>query len=258
MTRIVIRLAVLLCLAAGLAPSAARAQFATTNVQLLHGWNFHDPVLGYDTENGQMTTITLNHFSTWKYGDTFAFADLYRGDFVGYWESTLYAELHPRVFLNRILGLKGNALGFKDWGLAFEVNQGPAFYAYLAGIGGDIALPIPGVVGINLYYRYASVQLQGPDIVDKTWQVSPYWTLPFTLGSVPFVFTGFVDVSGTNDNKDVDVMAQPELLVDLLAVTGGPKGKLLLGIEWYLHYNPFDTPDTLVSAPQAMLQWKLH
>jgi nucleoside-specific outer membrane channel protein Tsx len=259
MTRTVIRLAVLLCLAAGIAPSAARAEFATTNVQLLHGWNFHDSLLGYDTENGQMTTITVNHFSTWKYGDNFAFVDMYRGDFAGVSESTLYAEWHPRVFVNRLLGMKGNVLGiFKDFGLAFEVNQGPNFYAYMAGVGGDFALPIPGVVGINLYYRYDSVQIPGPDIRNHTWQASPYWTLPFAIAKVPFVFTGFVDVSGTNDNQDVDVMAQPELLVDALALAGGPKGKLLAGVEWYLHYNDLITPDTLVSAPQVMLQWNLH
>jgi nucleoside-specific outer membrane channel protein Tsx len=269
MNRTVIRLAVLVCLA-GLAPSAARADFATTNVQLIHGWGFEDAVLGYTTANDQMTTLTVNHFSTWKYGDNFAFVDLYRGDFdrqdQAYIESNLYAEWHPRLFVNRLLGMKGDVLGiFKDFGLAAEVNQGYAFYAYLAGVGGDLALPIPGVVGVNLFYRYDSVQLPpvaGHDIRNHTWQVSPYWTVPFTLGKVPFVFTGFVDVSGTNDNEDVDVMAQPELLVDVLAAAGGAKGKVLLGVEWYMHYNPnqelLGAPSDFVSAPQVMLQWNLH
>jgi nucleoside-specific outer membrane channel protein Tsx len=258
-----------LALAALLGPSTAHAQFATTNVQLLHGFGFEDVLLGYDTGNEQMTTLTLNHFSTWKYGDNFAFVDMYRGDFggpTGYQgasESTLYAEWHPRLFLNRLLGRKGNCLGiFKDFGLAFEVNQGPNFYAYMAGVGGDLALPIPGVVGVNLYYRNDSVQVDGPDIVNDTWQVSPYWTLPFKIAKVPFVFTGFVDVSGTNDNEDVDVMAQPELLVDVLGAAGGPAGKLLAGVEWYLHYNPNEklvgAPSDLISAPQVMVQWNLH
>lgn len=247
-----------------LAPSPARAGFATTNLQFLHGWGFQDSLLGYDTGNEQLTTLTLNHFSTWRYGDNFAFVDLYRGDFAGdesraHLESVVYAEWHPRLFVNRLLGMKGDVLGvFKDFGPAFEVNQGNGFYAYMAGVGGDLAIPFPGVVGVNLYYRYDSVQLDGPDIRNHTWQVSPYWTVPFSLGTLPMLFTGFVDVSGANDNEDVDVVAQPELLVDILAATGGTKGVLYAGVEWYLHYNDLILPETLVSAPQIMLQWNLH
>lgn len=251
--------ALALVLAFALAPSAAGAQFATTNLQLLHGWGFQDSLLGYDTGNEQLTTLTLNHFSTWKYGDNFAFVDLYRGDLPSETESTLYAEWHPRVFLNKLLGTKGNFLGvFKNFGPAFEVNQGPNFYAYMAGLGGDLALPIPGNVSVNAYYRYDSVQLLGPDIRNHTWQVSPSWVIPFAVGPAGVVFTGFVDVSGSNDNEDVDVLAEPELLVDVLGLAGGPKGALYAGIEWYLHYNDLIVPDTLVSAPQVMVQWNLH
>lgn len=248
-----------LALAAALAPSPASAQFGTTNLQALHGWGFQDSLLGYDTGNEQLTTLTLNHFSSWRYGDNFAFADLYRGDLPGSAESTVYAEWHPRLFVNRILGREGKCLGvFKDFGAAFEVNQGPGFYAYMAGVGGDLALPFAGVVGVNLYYRYDSVQLDGPDVRNDTWQVSPYWTLPFAIARVPFVFTGFLDVSGANDDEDVDVLAQPQLLVDVLGAAGGRKGTLLAGVEWYLHYNELIAPDTLVSAPQVMLHWTLH
>ena len=108
----------------------------------------------------------------------------------------------------------------------------------------------------------ASVQIEGPDIIDSTWQVSPFWTVPFAIAKVPFLFQGFVDVCGVNQNKDVDVMAQPELLVDVLGLAGGPKGKVLAGVEWYLHYNPNEkslgASKDLVSAPQVMVQWNLH
>jgi nucleoside-specific outer membrane channel protein Tsx len=264
LARRVARTSAALALAVLLAPAPALAQLATTNLQALHGWGFRDSLLGYDTGNEQLTTLTLNHFSTWKYGDHFAFVDLYRGDFAGdasraFLESTVYAEWHPRVFVNRLLGIEGNVLGvFRDLGLAFEVNQGHGFYAYMAGVGGDLALPVPGVVGINLYYRYDAVQLQGPDLRNHTWQVSPYWTLPFSLGRIPLVFTGYVDVSGANDNADVDVVAQPQLLVDVLSLAGGPGHVLWAGVEWSLHYNDLIAPDALVSAPQVMLQWNLH
>jgi nucleoside-specific outer membrane channel protein Tsx len=252
-------------LAAAVGPGSARAEFATTNVQLLEGWEFRDHLLGYDTRTGRMATVTLNHFSTWKYGDNFAFADLYSGSFVSGLDATLYAEWHPRVFVNRLLGVKGNVLGFRDLGAAFEVNQGNGFFAYLAGAGGDLALPIRGTVGVNLYYRHDSVQLPGAGpggstlrIRNDTWQLSPFWTVPFELGGLPFLFAGFVDVFETKDRKALDVMAQPELMVDVLAPSGGPKGTLYVGIEWYLHHYQLGTETRLNSVPQALVQWTLH
>ncbi len=256
-----------LALAAPLAPGPARADLATTNVQLLEGWSFHDKLLGYDTTDGRMATITLNHFSTWKYGDNFAFVDLYSGRFRSGVDATLYAEWHPRLFVNRLLGAKGNVLGvFRGLGAAFEVNQGHGFYAYLAGVGGDLALPFPGVVGVNLYYRHDSVQfpvstIPGGVMVVRTdtWQLSPFWTIPFELAGVPFVFSGFVDVFQTRDRKALDVMAQPELMIDVLAQLGGPRGTVLAGIEWYLHHYELAGGTTeLDSAPQALVQWTFH
>jgi hypothetical protein len=161
--------------------------------------------------------------------------------------------------------VKGKTLGiFRDAGLAFEVNQGNAFYAYMAGVGGDIPLPV-GLVSVNVYYRYDSVQVPGPDVRNHTWQVSPSWAFPFKLGGAAFLFSGFVDVNGVKSGdgwQGIEVMAQPQLVVDVLGLAGGPSGKLFAGIEWYLHHHPlnadFGAPDDLVSAPQAMVQWNLH
>ena len=46
--------------------------FSTTNVEYLYG-NFNGNS-GFDT-NGGKSTITLENFSTYKYGDFFGFAD---------------------------------------------------------------------------------------------------------------------------------------------------------------------------------------
>jgi nucleoside-specific outer membrane channel protein Tsx len=244
-----------------LAPLAARAEFATTNLQFLAGWDFHDPAAGgNDAADGYMSTITLNHFSTWAGGDNFFFVDLMQGDFRDGTKSHLYGEWHPRLALDKLLGAKGKTLGvFKNAGPAFELNLGNGFQAYLAGVGCDIPLPF-GLVSLNVYYRYTELQIPAFGVVtyDHTWQVSPSWAFPFKIGSLPVLFTGFVDVNGVNDNEDVEVMAQPQLLFDVLAAAGGPAGKLLVGTEWYLHYHPANAPDELVSAPQALVQWNLH
>ncbi len=266
-------LAALLSLAAGLAPAAARADFATTNIQGLLGWNFHDPSVGSEVKGGEMSTITVNHFDDWKYGDNFFFVDMMQGDFTdapngAIVKSHLYGEYHPRVFVNRLLGEKKPALGiFQDWGLAGEVNLGNGFQAWLGGAGVSFVAPKFWVLGLNVYYRYAQLQLPGigPVSYNHTWQVSPFWTIPFSIGKVPLLFTGFVDVDGiknVDNSEGWELMAQPELLVDVLGPFGGPKNKVLVGIEWYLHYatsnQDLGAPHNLDSAPQVMIQWNLH
>ncbi|HEX9049597.1 MAG TPA: outer membrane protein OmpK [Anaeromyxobacter sp.] len=269
MNRTPIRIAVVLCLAAGLAPDLARADFATTNLQVLEGWHFYDPSVGSDMRGGTMNTVTLNHFSTWKYGDTFAFVDMMEGTSrEDGTKSHLYGEVHPRLFLNRLLGQKGDTLGIlKDWGVATELNLGYGFQAYLAGLGAELVVPKGWQFGTNVYYRYAQLQLPGLGQVNTnhTWQVSPFWTIPIPSGKAGVLFTGFVDVDGVKkvDGKQgVEVMAQPELLVDVLGLAGGPRNKLYAGVEWYLHYHSFNkdlgAPSNLISAPQAMIQWNLH
>lgn len=251
------RLAVpLLALGALLVAPAARADFATTNVQLLQGWNFHDKILHYDTNSGAMTTVTINHFSTWSYGDNFFFVDLYQGNFndpdAYYNKAKAYGEWHPRLDFTKMFGFK--MPGFKTFGPAAELNLGSGYYGYLAGVGGDLDLPIPGVVGINFYYKY-------DQYLKNTYQISPYWTVPFNMGPLPFLFTGFIDVQGwkTDGNPNdanngfdgLDFLGQPELLVDVLAPFGGRAGKLYAGCEYYLHFNKTNN----TQSPQAMLQW---
>jgi nucleoside-specific outer membrane channel protein Tsx len=236
-------------LAALLAPAAARAEFGTTNFQLLQGWSFtKDANDANSTADEKLTTITINHFHTWAYGDNFFFADLARGKFGGAKEvgSGVYAEWHPRLFLNKLLGT-GSVSIIKNWGLAGEVNQGAGFYAYLGGLGLDLAIPGFQVAGLNLFYRYENFALH-------TWQVSPYWDIPFALGPVKFLFSGFADFT-TNRDGDLDIMTQPELLVDLGAFAGSP-GKLHAGVELYLHkFTDFTGKGQTVVAPQLMVQW---
>jgi len=240
-------LAAALWLAALLAPAAARAEFGTTNFQLLQGWSFKDNLLGYDSPSGVMTTVTLNHFHTWAYGDNFAFADFTRLNSRAGYQSDLYGEWHPRLFLNKLLD-SGKIPLLRNWGPAGEINQGRGFYAYLGGLGLDLDIPGFAVAGLNLFYRYDNFALH-------TWQVSPFWTVPFALGPTSWVFTGFLDVTADRDRK-LDVMFQPELLLDLGTFAGKP-GKLHAGLEWYVHrYRNFvDGKDKTVSAPQAMIQW---
>lgn len=237
--------------------------FTTSNVQLLYGWNFNDNLLGYDPPSRQMMTLTFNNFTEWRYGDSFFFADMQSGkDLNGSGQNaSLYAEWHPRVFVNRIIGQKEPLFGFiRNYGAAFEVNQGAGFQAYLAGVGMDFEMPGYMNVGFNFFWRYSAVT-GGFTQYQHTWQFSPFWTIPFKTGPVPWVFTGFVDIF-QNPNGHLDIMAQPQLLVDVLGLAGGKQDRLYLGCEWYVHsyQNVFPNAPTqkTVSSPQLMVQWTIH
>jgi nucleoside-specific outer membrane channel protein Tsx len=253
MTKHFARLVTALSLAALLAPEVARAEFGTTNFQYLIGNNFHDNLLGYDSPTGVMSTITVNHFSTWAYGDNFAFMDMQRANFKAGNGATIYGEWHPRLFLNK-LGLPAGGI-VKNWGLAAEINNGPSFQAVMGGLGLDLAIPGFQVAGINVYYRYDTVWSPFGNLYSSTYQISPFWDVPFKIGPTSWVFTGFLDLT-TNHNNKIDLMTQPELLLDVGAFTGSP-GKVHVGVEWYIHrYRNFvDDKDKTVSAPQLMVQW---
>jgi nucleoside-specific outer membrane channel protein Tsx len=245
------------------APTARAGGFSTTNVQLLQGYGF-DNILDANFESpegfddGLKTTFTLNQFSTWEHGDSFFFADLTRGDIVDFGGekkqyTDAYAEWHPRLFVNSFGAPKKEPLlGFiRNWGLAGEVNQGKSFYAYMGGLGLDLQVPGFAVLGVNAYYRYDNFN-------DHGWQVSPFWTVPFSIGKVPFVFTGFLDVNGLSNDADEngwELWSQPELLVDVLAPFGGKAGKLHAGVEWWLHMQDIGEFEETSSVPQVMVQW---
>lgn len=226
-----------------LTAAPAKAQFSTTNVQLIQGYGFND-VFAPDAEDTDISTLTINQFSAYKYGDSFFFADLTRNneDVTG-----VYGEWHPRLFVNKLLGQQAPLFGvFKNYGAAFEVNYGSNFYAYLAGAGVDFAVPYFNFVSLNVFYRYDR-------FADHQWQVSPSWELPFKLGKVPFLFAGFVDVNGTKvlGENEVEIWAQPQLLVDVLAPFGGKANTFYVGTEFFYHKLVEET----VAVPQLMVQW---
>ncbi|MBK9519553.1 MAG: DUF5020 family protein [Anaeromyxobacter sp.] len=249
MTKRLAHLFAALSLAALLAPAAAQAEFGTTNFQLLQGYGFtsdsNDPNA---TSDDKLTVVTVNHYSTFAYGDNFLFVDFGRGKYGGATEveSNAYGEWHPRLFLNKVLGMESGGF-IKNWGLAGEINQGGGFYAYLAGGTVDMAIPGFQVAGLSVFYRY-------DQFAEATYQISPWWNVPFSLGPTKWVFTGFLDLT-TNKDGDMDLMTQPELLLDVGAFAGNP-GKFHVGCEWYLHsFTDFTGKSQTVSAPQIMVQW---
>jgi len=227
--------------------SAYAESFSTTNVQLLYGSNFHDNYYGNNTADGKMTTLTLEHFGLWKYGDHFFFIDLKSGDFLDFAgnptanRSRIYSEWAPRLSLS---ALGGNNLGFsifKDFFIAGQINRdGEGFKADMGGIGVDL-----NILGFNLFSINA--YLRKDNLNKRTWQTTTVWMLP--LG--PWLSCeGFIDIHGS-DNNGTELHTQPQLLLNIGKAAELGFDNLLLGVEWYYHRNRnLDS-----SALQMMMKW---
>ena len=214
---------------------SSATEFSRTNLQYLQGSGFDHIAGGYEVED-RMTTLTLEHYSTWGYGDNFFFVDNQNGDFDHFGtklEYVTYMEWAPRLSLSKLSGTSLQWGVIKDCYLSGQLNQGEGYHATLAGAGVDLELPFFAVFGVNVY--------QKEDNFDNTFtQTTINWLLP----AGPVVFEGFADF--TED----DTLAQPQLLFDFQAF-GLAADKLLAGVELYY----YKTDDVDVSVPQVMVKW---
>lgn len=231
-----------------ISPSTPQAEsFSTTNIQLLYGSNFHDNYYGNNTSDGKMTTLTLEHFGIWNFGDHFFFIDMKSGNFLDFAgnpttsRSRIYSEWAPRLSLSAITGNDLGFLIFKDFFLAGQINRdGEGFKADMAGIGVDLTIPGFHLLSVHGYLRKDNLN-------KRTWQTTTVWMIP--LG--PWLSCeGFIDVHGS-DNNSTEIHTQPQLLINM-----GKAGKLgfdtlMLGIEWYYHHNRHLDSSVL----QAMVKW---
>jgi nucleoside-specific outer membrane channel protein Tsx len=222
-------------------------EFSTTNVQLLYGSQFDDRFLGNNTLDGKMTTMTVEHFGTWAYGDNYFFSDFTTGSFVDSAgtstgsTSHIYGEWAPRLSLSKMLKQSLSVGIFKDFYLAGQVNRsGTGFQAEMIGIGTALDIPAFSVASLHAYSRKDNFN-------QRTWQVTGVWSAP--MGRY-FSFEGFADAYGS-DNNGTEIIIQPKLLVDVSGWGLDSPHTVQLGIEWYIHRNN----NINVSVPQAMVKW---
>ncbi len=203
--------------------------FSTSNVQLLYG-DFDDNSYVYDTRDGGKTTLTLEHYRTWEYGDIFMFADAALADerFLYQNKSTdVYAEISPRISLFKSDGF------LKAFYLSGQLNHGETYVAYLGGIGADLKVAGFDVFGLNGYKKEQNI---GP----KSWQLSSNY-LSARLFGTPLSFEGFADWTVE------DFLTQNQLTYALDA-----KGHVQIGSEW--HYYLIKNMPVRSSTLQALIK----
>jgi len=219
--------------------------FSTSNIQVLYG-NFNDNSYVYDTKNGGKTTITVEHFRTFEYGDVFMFFDYaIADDRYKYYDdkNNLYGEFSPRFSLSKI---SSNDLSFsfvKDIFLAFQYNGSDDNYdAYLYGLGSNLDIVYFDVFGLNIYKK-------NQNIGENNYQLSLNYTSE--------KFFGLIHLNGFTDWTEYDFLSQNQLLFDIAKPF--ETHNLYLGVEWH-YYRQKALPlnfDTRVNSNtlQAMIKY---
>jgi len=219
-------------------PVHAFANWSVTNLSLLYGD-------GFKLDDNAQYTITLDHARSWKYGDFFFFIESFNpatGD------SNEYGEIHPRFSLSKVTGKDFSNNYIHDMYIATEVELGENHRAYLYGLGFDLKLKGFNYFNVNVYAR-DNIRQGG-----KTWQITPYWQLPFSIGSSKWSFEGFADIAGTEDNAKHNIIFQPQLLLDVGDLFGHP-GQIKAGVEYSYWSNKFGVKDIDQKVMQVMMKW---
>lgn len=216
--------------------------FSTTNIQYLYG-NFSGNS-GFDTIGGK-STITLEHFSTYEYGDFFGFVDFAVADdrFKNQDKSTdVYFELSPRVSLSKTTKQDLSFLFVKDIFIAGQYNREmhkfEDYDAWLYGVGSDLSVKGFDVFGLNFYKK-------NQNFGEDTYQLSANYISNNILNS-NFTIDGFTDWTTQ------DFLSQNRLLYKL--DYSYLKNNVHVGTEW--HYYKVKNTNVKSNVLQAMIMVK--
>lgn len=233
-----------------LLPSASPAAvWSSTNVEYLYGWNYRLT----DREAG---VITLEHASGFAYGDNFFFLDITHPVEDTTRASALYGQWDPRFSLGKLTGAKLGAGPITDLlvtgELGYGANLGGYQREYNYGLGLDVKMPGFAYFAINFWVH------DTPYFEGVAYQISPYWGAPFHLGTVGFVFEGFLDYIGEEGEgskvSHANLITQPRFLIDLGSLWK-KEGNLFAGTEVSLWFNKFGVDGVDEILPQAMVKW---
>lgn len=194
--------------------------FSTTNIQYLYG-NFDDNSYVFDTKNGGKSTVTIEHYRTFDYGDLFMFLDVAMADdeFKYHEHKTeFYGELSPRISLSKITSKELGFAFVKDIYIAAQYNGGRDYDAYLYGVGSSLEIPGFDVFDLNAYKK-------NQNIGENTYQLS-----------LNYKSKKIYDIAHINsfiDWTEDDFLSQQQLLFDIAKFF--ETQDLYIGVEWHYY-----------------------
>jgi len=203
--------------------------FKQTECQLHADINRNPP-----SNNNDIWTLTVAHFSEWKYGDTFLFMDIETEPTFKQTPAAMYFEIAPRFSMDKIFErdfLPTSFLG--ELYITFQYNGADVEYiptSWLAGLSIDfLGQPNYGFSNLSLFVkdsdRKTAYQDKSPYQNDTSWQVTFAWGQPFNLGPLQMEFNGFLDYWEANSLTIKDktyriLLAEPQLRLKLSSFQG--------------------------------------
>lgn len=231
---------------------ASGADWAENNVQFLYGDQFEL------SGNEEQSIISFEHASGWKYGDNHLFVDVTAPDKEG---TEVYGEWSTRVAPGRFFDITAKEGLFKEAFLTAEYDFGNSggfciddevveLETRVLLYGGAIDLNLPGFNFFQL-----NVQVRDDDNQDgQTYQITPVWGMNFDIAALSFEFSGFIDFAGDEGDSEANILAQPQLLLDVGEFFNAPKS-LYVGTEYQYWENKYGVKGIDESFAQAMVKW---
>ena len=194
----------------------------------------------FKVDPARQATLTLEHASSWSWGDLFFFTDLthFRGSNQN---ESYYGEFSPRLSFSKLSGKQIGIGPVKDVLLAATQEFGKGDVASsLVGPGFDLDIPGFDFFQLNLYRRMPNGNRDGKSI-----QVTPVWSVSMPLAGSELIFDGFMDWNLVDDRSyESNLHFNPQLKYDLSRRLGLGKKKLLLGIEYSYWKNKYGIKST--------------
>ncbi len=219
-------------------------EWSSNNIQFLSG-------SGFELGSSHHNTITLEHSNGWKYGENFLFIDLIQRDDTGL---EVYGEWYPRLSFSKISGNELSLKLVKDFSVVGGVNAGSEpssdpFLAFTLGAGVSLDIPYTDFVQLDVMaYKTDGVSSIGM-------QITPSWSIPFSIGHLNFKFRGFLDwISADATGGEDYILTQPQLLLDIGQLLGH-QNELYAGIEYWYWHNKFGIDGITEQSTQIILSY---
>jgi hypothetical protein len=191
--------------------------------------------------------ITLQHASSWVFGDVFFFIDFLDdrdNDPTNFNDKEAYGEFYAYFSSAKLLGIKYDNGIIKDVGVVAGVNAGADsnFQAYLPG--GYIDWNVPGFVLFRTQLTAVIDDSDTPSRQKDGWQFDWSFVRPFEIGGQFFSVEGHIEYTGNSRTKDFGgakqrdwILAQPQFRWDAGYAFTGKKDVFFLGTEYQYWRN---------------------
>jgi nucleoside-specific outer membrane channel protein Tsx len=261
--RVVLRLCAMIVLFGSSSLASAQAEsgatgFSSWNAQLAYGTGFREPG---NTRDVTKAIGTFENASAWSWGSSYFFVDILQSDGRDQRAREVYAEWYPSASLSKLTGARLASGPLRDVSATLGVSagsktSGAAPMVFMPGLTFDFNVPGFRFLTVGAYAYADHGRISGGDngCHGTSYQVTPAWSLPFSVGGVKLSFDGFADFIGSHGQCARQLLTQPQLKLDLGAVRAKP-GKLYVGVEWQHWDNKFGIDGLDESFPQLLGQW---